>query len=558
MILLLDKVKVKNFKAVSGIELSLSYVNVLVGSNGSGKSSMLQAIHLACCAMRQAKRVELNKTTTVGVEDLDYLPTEDYRSLGHINDWGKNVDSPSSETELYFSNPKGPYVTWRRALCEIRSARNAGISVTGDVDQILSPLLKDKTKFFSSYIPGISGIPNKEEKKSKKVILKACSFGDSNVILRNALLLLQETKIGSILAIEKWIEEIIGPIKITVSHNADNDLYIKCFLTINGHTKPIELAGTGYIQLIQIFCYILLFSPGVLLVDEPDIHLHPDVQERLVSVLIQIAREQNMRIIITTHSPFIVRGAPSSANLYWLNDGKIQLNSNREAVELALGWGAFGKKILFISEDSKSDLLKSILRQWPGLERAIAYLPGQGYKSIPTPSQAQELSISLGGNFKLMIHRDRDSLTDNEVAKLKKDYADVNVELWFPVESDIEAYFCQENFLEFFLSCTKADAKTYIDDAYANQAGSINSQFSSQRAAHNAELHKAGGSPSNNDVWAAFQNRPLKGAKGKTIFNRLQNSVPKNKFRIEAITTSVLNGNVALDLKHNIENVLAK
>ena len=60
-------------------------------------------------------------------------------------------------------------------------------------------------KFFSAYIPGISGIPNKEEKKSKKVILKACSYGDSNIILRNVLLLLKNANPDNITQIEDWI-----------------------------------------------------------------------------------------------------------------------------------------------------------------------------------------------------------------------------------------------------------------------------------------------------------------------------------------------------------------
>src|ERR1019366_7997155 len=123
---------------------------------------------------------------------------------------------------------------------------------------------------FSAYIPGISGIPNREEKRSKKVILKACSYGDSNIILRNALDLLRTESPQNIALIEGWISDIVGPLKIFVDHVGERDLAISCQITINGDTRPIELIGTGYLQLIQIFSYILLFSPGILLIDEPD------------------------------------------------------------------------------------------------------------------------------------------------------------------------------------------------------------------------------------------------------------------------------------------------
>lgn len=551
----LDGLRVEKFKAVGDVEIPLGHVNILVGGNGSGKSSMLQAVHLACCVLRQASRVELKKTTTVGVEELDYLPTEDYKTLGHLDDWGKNQDSPYSQVTLYFSDPDSLGPSSLEATCRLRSARNAGISVTGEIQSSVLADLRTKKNFFSAYIPGISGIPNREERKSKKVVLKACSFGDSNVILRNALLLLKEQDPASIVKIEEWIGQILLPIKINVDHNNDTDLYIKCSVTLNGQTKPIELTGTGYIQLIQIFSYILLFSPGVLLIDEPDIHLHPDVQERLVGELTKVARDRGTRIILTTHSPFIVRGAPSEAKVFWLDKGKIE-STNREIVELALGWGAFGKKIILVSEDSKNDLLRAVLRQWPNLERVVGFYPGHGYKTIPSPTQASELRNSLGGSFKIMIHRDRDSLTDDEVATLKTQYKAVGVSLWFPSESDIEAYFCQVSFLEVFLSCPEAIAQGYVTAALANQAGTIQAQFASQRAAHNEELHKAGGSPLNDAVWNLFQLRALKGAKGKTVFNRLKNAVPGNAFRTELIASKNLSGAVALDLKHAIEAFL--
>lgn len=94
--------------------------------------------------------------------------------------------------------------------------------------------------------------------------------------------------------IEGWIRQIIGPIRIFVDYDEERDLTIDCQVEMDGDTRPIELIGTGYLQLIQIFTYILLFNPGILLIDEPDIHLHPTVQEKLVQVLAQVADERNL------------------------------------------------------------------------------------------------------------------------------------------------------------------------------------------------------------------------------------------------------------------------
>ena len=549
----LTKLKIENFKKIVTVEIPLADVNILVGANGSGKSSIIQAVHLACCVMRQAERIDGGTTSTIGIEDLDYLPTDNYKTLGSGANWGNKKGTPGSTVTLSFENTGGALF---EARCQMRSARNAGISATGSVPTDLSSLLRTKKKFFSAYIPGISGIPNKEERKSKKVILKACSFGDSNVILRNALLQLNELHSGLVSQIEGWIAGIIGPISITVQHSHDSDLFIKCEVTIGGVVKPLELAGTGYLQLIQIFCYFLLFKPGVLLIDEPDIHLHPTAQERLVRVLAEIAKDHGTRILLTTHSPFIVRGAVIGTNVCWLDDGKM-CSDNRGLVELALGWGAFGKDLIIVSEDADTSMLRKLVAQWPSIDRRVAFFPGTGCRNLLTPDQAYQLHQTLGGKFKILVHRDRDSLTDEEIGWLSSEYSKNNgVDLWAPDESDIEAYFCRSDFLERFLACSKAVADGYLTTIFSKFHQTIQDQFNGQRKAHNQELHEGGGSPTNADVWTRFQSRPLRGAKGKFVLNQLKNTVPGGAFSLQKLAAFALDGSVAEDLKRKIEEVL--
>ena len=387
------------------------------------------------------------------------------------------------------------------------------------------------------------------------MILKACSYGDSNIILRNALLLLKEQHQDNIDLIEGWISQIIGPVKIVVGHDDENDLIIDCRVEMGGDSRPIELIGTGYLQLVQIFSYVLLFKPGILLIDEPDIHLHPTVQERLVKVLAQVAKERNLKILLTTHSPFIVRGAPPSTKVYWVTDGVIE-SENRREVELALGWGAFGKKIIVVSEDADISLLRKIIAQWPEIDKFVTFYPGTGYTNIPKPQQGAEIGEALCGKYKILIHRDRDSLTDEEAQKLTEMYAEKGVSLWLPELSDIEAYFCQSQFLQDFLECSEDEANAYVNGVLAQNGQPISEQFDKQRAAHNEEFYKTGGSPSNGDVWNKFQTRSLKGAKGKYVFNQLKNKIPGSSFRKEAILNHKLEVEIALGLKNKLEQLL--
>jgi predicted ATPase len=545
----LESIRIEKFKRIDSIDLPIADLNILVGSNGSGKSSILQALHLASCLMRQADRIRTDATVMVRVADLDYLPSDEYWRLGHGAPWGNRADSPSSKVSFAFRDDEEVETT---AHLEMRSARNAGISVRGELPDIIRPQFRGVETFFSGFIPGISGIPNVEQKNSKRVVLKACSFGDSNVYLRNALDLLSPENLAQI---EVWLEPLLGPIKLKVKFDEAADFDIHAEAEIGGLSMPLELLGTGFLQLIQIFCYILLFRPKILLVDEPDIHLHPSVQEGLASSLLNIARGQGIKIVMTTHSPFIVRGAPADTNVVWLADGE-KKTDDRGVVELALGWGAFGKKIIVVSEDAKNDFLKKLIGQWPDVERAVTVLPGRGYKHLLTKDEAIELRASLGDKFKILIHRDRDSLTDDEVIALKADYDSDGIRLWLTDQSDLEAEFCDPSFLSSLTGETIEVCEAWLVEVLAQSQAPIAEQFAAQRAAHNGELYKTGGSPPNADVWAEFQGRSLKGAKGKTVFKQLKNKVPGNKFSEATVLAQENFPERAASLKRNLEDLL--
>jgi len=548
----LESIKVVGFKRIKSLDLALADVNILVGVNGCGKSSFLQATHFAACIIRQAGRVD--KGSTVSIEELDYLPTNAYKKLSHKGEWGNKAGSPSSKISFKFSDAAGAFT----AECELRSARNAGITISGSVPVELTDTLRKKLKFFSTYIPGISGIPNKEEKKSKKVVLKSCSFGDSNIILRNVLLLLCEQNKDNLTRIQNWIKKTADiDLIIDVHHEDEKDLTIDCWITFGNDSRPLELVGAGHLQLIQIFAYALLFRPGALLIDEPDIHLHPSVQERLCAVLSEMAQELNMRVIMTTHSPFVLRGAPINSNVYWIKDGSIE-STERKTVELALGWGAFGKKVIIISEDSETAFLKKIVSQWENLARHVTFFPTTGYKSLPSSKQASEIAASLGNKFQILVHRDRDSLTDEEASALQKEYSAEGITLWLPEQSDIEAYFCDSSYISDLSGCTQFEAQSYIDTVLQKNSVPIYDQFEKQRAAHNEKLHPKGGSPTNEDVWKAFQVRGLKGAKGKYVFNQLKNQIPGSKFSPESVLSHAAKIELAPTLRLTLETAVVK
>jgi predicted ATPase len=59
---------------------------------------------------------------------------------------------------------------------------------------------------------------------------------------------------------------------------------------------------------------------GIVLIDEIETSLHPRAQRRLMRDLARIARDQELQIILTTHSPYVLDELPPEARIY-LMDG---------------------------------------------------------------------------------------------------------------------------------------------------------------------------------------------------------------------------------------------
>lgn len=56
------------------------------------------------------------------------------------------------------------------------------------------------------------------------------------------------------------------------------------------------MIGTGTLQAIQILSYITFYEPKILLLDEPDAHIHPNKQKELIQLLIEISKKRKYKL----------------------------------------------------------------------------------------------------------------------------------------------------------------------------------------------------------------------------------------------------------------------
>jgi len=468
------KVTIKNFKAIDHTTIDLANFTVIVGTNGSGKSSALQALHWMFQSGRN-RAISTNKLNTDGAtlseKDATFMPSPEYRNSGHGPEYGNFQGAPKLDIAVVAEADDG---TEMNAEMWIKSARNEGISVHVPSGNAFVAALRDQDREFSAYIPGLAGIPLSEEKRSKLIVHRLAAAGDANTVLRNVLDLLRQSKVDDepgLSIVQHYVSRVMGGFSIEVNFEDDkHSSIIARFQTEEmkqadaKRFKPLELAGIGFLQVIQIFAYLVYFRPVILLVDEPDAHLHPTAQEKLVLVLSEASRRFGTQVILTTHSPSVVRALPPAARVIWMKEGKVQPNGDTDGRHL-MGWGLLDRRILLMTEDTGTEMLRTLLAQWPDLERVTAIWPFHGTGKLPPPETIKGLHSLLGDSLKIVIHRDRDFLMPVETSAIAQPYVDQGFQIWFTQCSDIEAYWANEAMISSHFGIGAAEAKAILERA---------------------------------------------------------------------------------------------
>ena len=178
----LQKIVIKNFKAIEDTSLDLTEFNVVVGVNGSGKSSVLQAMHWMFQSGRNRNidpRKDISLGATLSEKNTTFMPSPDYRNAGHGYEYGNKQGSPQLDMTVEASVDDGPNV---EANMWIKSARNEGLSVHVPSGNAFVAALRDPTREFSAYIPGLAGIPLSEEKLTKLIVRRRAAAGDAGTV----------------------------------------------------------------------------------------------------------------------------------------------------------------------------------------------------------------------------------------------------------------------------------------------------------------------------------------------------------------------------------------
>lgn len=564
----IKSVKITNFLKIDDkIEIPLSNLTVLVGENGSGKSSILKALHwsIRCATLADNK----GKVT---LDQMDYVPSKEFLDLGHklkIQNSGsgrktivKLLDDDHTTTEI-----------------QISAARNdAGIKVS--IEGPLTSILMNDVTPSTAFIPGLAGLAEEETILAIPVMHRKASSGEGGSALRQVLLQISGSNEGTgsshveLEELSQWVGRILPGVRFWVKFDRLRDKNIDVrFMTpdmkVAGQGdqvawKAIEMAGTGFLQVVQIFDYLLYFKPKLLLVDEPDAHLHPTRQQALIRALSEATTHfPETQIIVSTHAPALVRALPETARINWVADGSIKAQG--DLVREKMGWSALDKEIIIFTEDGNLKDLESILSARRDLQNRCLIWPTFGKDALPDGRKAKAISKKMG--VKVLIHRDRDFMSDDDVlawAEMKA-YNTCQIPYWVPTGSDIESQFLDTSHIARSLGVTLDIAEEIVTSAmdHFNEAD-ITAKFSSAyQAAVNQLPNLAGRNPIAR--WNAIGGFSKDVIKGKDFLKAVQKTcvhvLPKHGLgrsvaRRDLIGTSSEEHPIAQSLLDKISEVL--
>lgn len=582
---MIEKIELKNFKKFKNevIIVKPQGLSLLAGANNSGKSTLLHALAVWDFCITVLKNEKGASALTpahtgqgVGLSDDEFSPIQT-PSLSHL--W-TNLTNQVKGADGYTLSIK---LTWRN---EARAERFLQISLALANDRLFikqtnSNIAENEKTPHIAFVPPFAGITAKEQRMSMAQRRSLTGSGLVGGTIRNLLFELESenqrqrnllkdaagriktSQLKKLRESDPWeiLQSAMGRyFQANLSVSPFNDLY-QSYIRVSlvkgdwegtrirkfPKFKPRDLMseGSGFLQWLSVFSLALDPATDILLLDEPDAHLHSSLQTLLLAELESIAARLGKQVLLATHSTEILRWADHSKILTCGSNVKY-LGDDAARIGLFAGLGSEfsprldrlkkSKALLLVENESDARFLKLMASKvGKPIQDNVVIWAWTG-----SSKERKQLFLQLKGDIpdlKAVSIRDRDNLAQNNVDEATlQDKSEQNA------EPNLKLRVWQRRHIENYLLCpdaiARAAGKTIQDvaDFFAQKHGIIIPVNFTEK----------------NVVQA------LKDAHGKVLMETGQHSVKKHfgvsKFDVAGV---LLPGEVCDDVRAIIDDIVA-
>ncbi len=324
--------------------------------------------------------------------------------------------------------------------------------------------------------------------------------------------------------------------EIDFDENTDENIQAR-FRLPGGPLLPVDAAGTSILQSSQILAYIALFKPQVLILDEPDSHLHPDNQRALCDLIYRLASNRGFQALISTHSRHVLDAMKSRSTVVWLSKGRIFEEQDLSATAMLLDLGALDSVDYFAdgeircvvgTEDSNKEALRALLWSNGFVEADTEVASYAGCTKIDS-------ALVLGGflhekapHVHLVVHRDRDYLSQDAADSFIERLDQAEVHPFLTESNDIESYFLNAEHLHSLNpALTVERIRELLTTATNETANKSVEAIVNQRTAEAFQQRRNGGAQPNHGAIAVQAQRDYDAnqrtfRRGKDVIGRLE------------------------------------
>ena len=419
---MIEKLKLKNFRCFEDYEIEFDKFNVIVGKNNTGKSTVIDAIKLISNVRRYASyRTDLK----LKPKDIPFSQTNLTYNYMDEDSIIYSKFSDNTEIKVVFPTDGEPYA----------ELTQDGVGI------FRKTLIKRHFGHSIGIIPPI-GVFEETEKLGDEKYLRSIMV--SHLTQRHFRNIWHYFDDGfedfRTIIEETWPE---CTIKLPEFDSGENK--ITMFFKERGIDREIFWAGHGFQVWLQLMTFLVkLGRKETLVLDEPDIYLHSDMQKKLVN----ICKERSNQVIIATHAVDIIEESdPDDIISIDKNSNKSRRLSNIDEVQTCITQlGSFqnlklvhfirGKTCLFV-EGKEFRYLKIFAKKLNfesfAREDGFSVVRLDGFSNW---SRLMHISWifrnTIDEKIKCYVVLDRDFYTDQEIDKIVNnlEQKDVKIHVW--------------------------------------------------------------------------------------------------------------------------------
>ena len=333
---MLSNLRIKNFRMLVDLNISkLGRVNLIVGKNNSGKSTILEALRIYA---GNANPSLLREILAIHDESFNLDETRGFESDGQS--WGAikhlfpNRELPTAENTLltigtgknktlsieyvfYYvdteeiTNDEGEVFDIKRKRVFVSRSELSTVTETQEV----TPAIRLRNGLRTALIDLTDDM---RRTKTSSLILGGvgssilnCSYVPTEFLTSEALATLWDkialsSKEGVVLDALKIIDESLERLTFIEDPNKassrDNSRLPIVTLKDSDKRIPLNSMGDGMSRILQLILSVFPAKDGILLIDEFENGLHFSVQEEVWKIIFKLAKELNIQVFATTHS----------------------------------------------------------------------------------------------------------------------------------------------------------------------------------------------------------------------------------------------------------------